>query len=214
MTTQLDVANFALAHLAIGRPIAAMNEATEPAKAISRFYNRSRDESLRAFDWPFATKFVTLTKITGPSPRASVDFLYSYTYPGDCIRARKLRVQPRRPDVRLARVPFITAQQGGAAVILTDVAPIAAAGDFPAMPELEYTVSAGEALWPIDFAAAVSQLLAYYISPLLTAGDSHKLGLRARDEYDRMIRSAWESNMNEREEDIGDPECEFLTSRA
>jgi hypothetical protein len=123
-------------------------------------------------------------------------------------------VQPRRPDIRLARVPFITAQSGGAELILTDVAPIASTTDFPAMPELEYTVAVAETLWPIDFVSAVSQLLAWYAAPVLTAGDPHKLGLRARDEFDRMIRSAWESNMNEREEDIGDPECEFLTARS
>jgi hypothetical protein len=209
VTTQLDVANFAIAHLAIGRPIGAMNEGTQSAKVMSQFYNRARDEALRAFDWPFATKFATLVKVAGPSPRASVDWLYSYTYPADCVRARKLRIQPRRPDVRLTRVPFLVAQ----ALILTDVAPIAAAGDFPAMPELEYTVAVAESGWPIDFVSAVSQLLAWYSAPLLTAGDSHKLGLRARDEFDRMIRSAWESNMNEREEDIDDPECSFLTAR-
>ena len=207
---QLDVANFAIAHLAIGRPIGAMNEATQAAKVMTQFYNRARDESLRAYDWPFATKFATLVKVAGPSPRASVDWLYSYTYPADCIRARKIRVQPRRPDVRLARVPFVVSQQ----LVLTDVAPIAATTDLPAMPELEYTVVVGEAAWPIDFVSAISQLLAWYAAPLLTAGDPHKLGLRARDEWDRMIRSAWESNMNEREEDTGDPESEFLTARA
>jgi hypothetical protein len=214
VTTQLEVANFALAHLAIGKPITAMNEATQPAKIMTQFYNRARDEALRAFDWPFATTFLSLTKVTGPSPRASVDWAYSYTYPADCVRARKLRIQPRRPDRRLARVPFITAQDAGDALILTDAGPIPATTDFPAMPELEYTAAVDEALWPVDFAAAVSQLLAWYGAPALTAGDPQKLGLRAKDEFDRMIRIAWQNNLNEREEDIGDPESEFLSARA
>jgi hypothetical protein len=213
-TTQLDVANFALSHLAIGKPLATMDDARQEARVMTQFYDQARDEALRAFDWYFATKFATLVQVAGPSPRASVDWAYSYTYPADCVRARIIRNQPRRPDVKAARVPFRTAHQGSARVILTDAEPIAAAGDFPAFPELEYTVAVDEAFWPVDFVAAVSQLLAFHASPLLTAGDPHKLGARAFDQYDLMIRRAWQSDMNEREEDIGDPECEFLSARA
>lgn len=208
-TTQLAVANMALAHLAIGKSIAAMDEANQPARTMTQFYAQARDETLRAFDWPFATKFATLATVAGPTPRASVDYLYSYTYPSDCIRARRLRNQPRRPDVRVARVPFIVTQ----GLILTDVEPIDATTEFPAFPQLEYTVVVAETLWPSDFAQALARLLAWYGAPTLTAGDPHKLGQRSLGEYDRLVRSAWNSNMNEREEDIDEPECSFLTAR-
>ena len=210
---QLDIANLALAHLAIGRPIGSMAEATQNARVMTQFYAQARDEALRAFTWPFATKFATLTSVAGPSPRASVDFLYSYRYPADCAYARKLRTQPRRPDLREARVPFVTAQDGTGRLILTDAVPVAAAGDFPAYPQLEYTVAVDESLWPTDFAQAVSYLLAFKSAPVLTAGDPQKLGTRAFGEYDRMIRRAWEDSLNEREEDIDEPECGFLTAR-
>lgn len=211
---QLAIANLALRRLAIGRKIGALTEATETARVLTDLYDPTRDEVLRAFDWPFATKFASLTVVSGPSPRASVDFLYSYRYPADCVAARRLRNQPRRPDVRAARVPFTIGQDGTGRLLFTDAQPIDATTDFPAYPELEYTAAVSESLWPADFCTALSQLLAWYASPSLTGGDAHKLGQRAFAEYDRMIRQAWQNNLNEREEDPDDPECAFLDARS
>jgi hypothetical protein len=213
MPTQLDIANLALAHLNVGKPIGSLAEATQSARVMTQFYAQARNEVLRDFGWPFATKFVSLTLVAGPSPRASVDYAYSYRYPADGVTARRLRIQPRRPDVRLARVPFTVAQDGTGRLLLTDVPPIDATTDFPAFPQLEYTAAVDESLWPPDFVMAVSRLLAWYASPLITGGDPHKLGVRAFQEYDRTVRRAWQNNLSEREDDIDDPECSFLTAR-
>lgn len=213
MTTQLDVANQALARLAVGKTIGAMSEATEAARIMTQFYNQARDETFRVYDWPFATTFATLVNVAGPSPRASVDWLYSYRYPANAVRARRLRTQPRRPDVRAARVPFVVAQDATGLLVLTDAAPVDAAGDFPAFPEIEYTTAMAESVWPADFAAAVSALLAWYAAPALTVGDPAKLGPRAYAEYDRLVRQAMQTGFTEREDDIDDPESAFLDAR-
>lgn len=213
MPSQLDIANQALAHLATGRTIAAMNEATQAARVVGQFYPQARDEALRAFDWPFATTFAALTLVAGPSPRAAVDFVYSYRYPSDCVRARRLRITPRRPDVRAARVPFVVTQDGSGRLLLTDAAPVAASGDWPAFPQLEYTSAIAEAFWPSDFAAGVAHLLAWYAAPLLTGGDPHKLGLRSFSEAGRILGLAFQSSWNEREEDVDEPESQFLDAR-
>lgn len=213
MPVQLDIANQALAHLAIGQPIAAMDDGSQQAQVMTQFYAQTVSEVFRAFSWPFATKFATLAPVAGPSPRASTDWTYSYRYPADAVYVRRLRIQPRRPDLRFARVPFLVARDGTGLLILTDAPPIAATTDFNAFPEAEYTVSVPEAQWPFDFASAVAHLLAWYAAPTLTPGDPSKLGIRAYQEYDRLVRSAWQSSLNEREEDIVDPECAFLTAR-
>lgn len=225
MTTQLTVSNLALAHLAIGRPIAAVKEATQPARVMLQFYDQARDEVFRGYNWPFARKFLSLTKIAGPTPRACTDFAYGYRYPDDCLAARTLRNGPQRPPVTVfdataqfpltpgVRVPFIIGRDDTARLIFTDAEPVAASGDWHAFPELEYTVLVEEEdLWPPDFVSALSFLLAWYAAPTLTAGDSHKLGMRARAAYEDAIGRAWRSHLTEQEVDP-DPDSAFISAR-
>lgn len=230
MSTELEIANLALAHLAVGRPIGAMAEDTQAARTMTQFYAQARSEAFRAFNWPFARKFASLTLVAGSdTTRASVDFQYSYRYPADCLYARILRTTPRRgpllastnvfgvpfvPSERGARVPFIVGQDATGGLIFTDAAVVAATTDFPAYPELEYTVLVDEATWPPEFVAAVSFLLAWYAAPLLTAGDPHKLGDRAAQQYGAALDRAQGVAWNEQEQDYGpEPDSSFIIER-
>lgn len=225
MTTELNVANLAVAHLAIGRPIGAMNENTQAAKVMTQYYGQARDEAFRAFNWPFARKIATAVNIAGPSPAASIDFACSYQYPADCIAVRDVIIAPRRPGVPgpsifvpdpgflmraygVPHTPYRIGTDGTQLLIFTDAAP----DTTDSLPQLEYTIAQPEALWPPDFAAAVSFRLAWYAAPALTAGDPHQLGVRAIQAYADILSQARADARNEQQDDP-DPDSQFITAR-
>lgn len=227
----LQVANLALLHLNAGRPDDSPGEQLRVQRAVRQLYAQVRDEMFREFNWPFARKFASLTKVAGPSPRASTDFLYSYRYPVDCAAAHILRNGPRRALASGAppgafnafdasqtaaaaesRVPFIVGQDVTGRLILTDAEPVAASGDWAAFPELEYTVVIDQALWPADFLAAVAARLAWQAAPFVVKGDASRLRERVRGEYDLAIGRAWGAHLNEREPDP-DPDSSFISAR-
>jgi len=227
MTTQLAICNLALSHLAEGRPIASLSEATASARACTRFYTQVRDEVLREFPWPFALRTTALTVIDGETTRASLDWQYSYEYPTDCLFARDVLVGSRRPQSRPVRVPFvigftpaieedeeeeIEAVPAGL-VIYTDAAPVDATATSVALPQLEYTSSGvTEAIMASDFAEAFAYLLAFTIAPMVTGGDPYKLGQRARAAYEWTIERARNRALQEGEPDA-EPESEFIRAR-
>jgi hypothetical protein len=191
MTAQLDIANMALAHLAVSRTIAAMNEATQAARVMTQFYNQARDETLRDFNWPFARKFAALAQVAAaPTP----DWGFSYRYPADCVLVRDVypSATSRRPLTSAGRVPYIVGQDGTGRLIYASTASL----------QIEYTIAISEAYWPPDFVAAVSFLLAWYAAPALAAGDPHKLGERARAAYQDAIGRAQLAGENEQEEEL------------
>jgi hypothetical protein len=75
----VDICNLALSHVGVSTEIANLDtERSKEAQACRRFYEPTREEVLRAFAWPFATRFVDLQLV---EEEPNDEWAYSYRYP-------------------------------------------------------------------------------------------------------------------------------------
>lgn len=79
----IEICNVALRRIGVTE-IERMDEASEPARACSRFYDFTRKNVLQRFPWTFATKRVQLAMVDEKAP----DFKYVYQYPADALAVR------------------------------------------------------------------------------------------------------------------------------
>lgn len=199
MSTDVQICNMALGHLGIGKQIASLTEKSAEAAACNRFYEQSRDEVLRDFPWPFATKILALGLIE-EDPNDEWDF--SYRYPSDCMNFRRI-LSGTRNDSRQTRVSYRLANDVSGRLIYTDEED--AVG--------EYTEHVTDtALFPPDFVSTVSMILAAYIAPGLTAGDPFKMGERAIKLYEYQRNKA-QGNATNEEQNEEQPDSEFIRER-
>ncbi len=213
--TTTTICNQALAHLAVGKTITAITDANDQnAKACAVFYDTTRDEVLREFNWPFARRYVTLVLVGGTTTvPVTLDYQYSYRLPADCLRARRL-LPGTRLDVRQTRWSFVIGSDGTGRLLYTDFPVVAATSTTPQQPQLEYTTDiTDEAQFTSEFAQAVAAKLAFYLAPSLSqGGDSGKLGARAYQLYQQIINQAQANALNEQVPDPA-PESGFILTR-
>ena len=79
----IEICNIALRRIGVTE-IERMDEASEPARACSRFYDFTRRNVLQRFPWTFATRRVQLARVDEKAP----DFEYVYQYPKDALAVR------------------------------------------------------------------------------------------------------------------------------
>ena len=84
-----EVINLALREIGYPRPVSDVYEGSRASRAALDVYSETRDEVLREHNWPFATRDLALTVVSGLVPPAG--WLYEYTFPADCIRLRNLK---------------------------------------------------------------------------------------------------------------------------
>lgn len=84
MSTQLEIANRALAIAGTRSQLAAIDTTTQEGIYIGLLYAPLRDMMLREGDYDFAMKRVTPATTTLVSPWA-----YAYSYPSGCLRVRQ-----------------------------------------------------------------------------------------------------------------------------
>jgi hypothetical protein len=85
-TTEVSICNMALSHL--GKyVITALTDDTQEARKCNLYYDFARDFVLRGFPWNFAEKRLALTLLSAVEPTG---YDYAYTYPTDCVKARRL----------------------------------------------------------------------------------------------------------------------------
>jgi hypothetical protein len=200
MASETEIANLALSHLNIGKEIANLEtEKSEEAGACRRFYDTARDETLRDFAWPFATKFVTLAPV---ADNPTTEWGKSYRYPSDCVFFRRI-LSGLRNDTRQSRVPYKVTQDAAGLLIFTDLADAVA----------EFTIRETDpSKYPSDFTMAFSMRLAALIAPRLTGGDPFKVGERAMRLYQIEIERARATAFNEQQNEEP-PESEFIRAR-
>lgn len=155
MATQVEIINAALELVSDQTYITALNDGSPAADAATVVYPIVRDLLLRVLNPAFARLSKALV-LTGDNPIVP-PYAYSYVYPADCIRVRRVRPPPsgaNAPDpndplpVRAA-VAF-DATGGGAKVIGTNQVEAWAV----------YTSNApGEALWSPTFVDAMVRRL-------------------------------------------------------
>lgn len=66
--TPIQIANLALLKIGQSKGITALNEASRAAWTAQQVYDHHLRATLRAFPWPFATKYLELTLVQGPDP--------------------------------------------------------------------------------------------------------------------------------------------------
>ena len=200
VTADTPICNLALGHLGISKEIANVEtEKSASAAACRRFLQPSKDETLRDFNWPFATEFITLGLVeTAPNS----DWAYSYRQPSNCSRIIKI-LSSIRNDTRQTRIPYQKASDDTGILIFTDQIDA----------KLKFTkFITDNALYDQDYIMMLTLLLAAYIAPRVTAGDPFKLGSRAYDLYILSKTKAEAAAMNE-QQDEEPPESEFIIAR-
>ena len=142
---RLPVINGAL--LKIGLPPAQdYNDATWGA--IDRFESVAK-QVFRTYAWGFAQKYATLTPNTSMLP--TFGWSYAYTFPSDYLRLIDIHTHH---DLRSYKCRYCISN----GVILANVNPCYAR-------YVAYIEDASK--WPLDFADAVSSLLAAHLAPLI-----------------------------------------------
>jgi hypothetical protein len=212
--TTTAICNLALYHLAASKPIANITEASANAQACLVFYDATRDEVLREFNWPFARRYAALTLVGGTSTvPVTLDFQYSYRVPADCLRVRRI-LSGNRNESPETQIPFRLGSDTAGGLLYTDFAVIAATSSAPQQPQIEYTAElSAEARFAPDFVQAFAFKLAFYMAPSISqGGDSGKLGARAYQMYQQTMAQAEANALNEQ---VPDPvvESSFIRAR-
>ena len=163
MASKNEIINLALGHIGVSQTITDIDtDSSNEGKAINRYYDTVLREVFEEFDWPFASKVVTLAEI---STAPTTEWGYEYTYPSDCLKFLKI-ISGTRNETDTSWVAYEIVHGDTATVIYTDEASAVA----------KYTaVITDEALYPHDFVMALSWRLAFYVSPTLMTGDPFKL---------------------------------------
>lgn len=232
----VSICNMALRHLGQANGIMDFdNDLSEAADSCRLFFPVVVDEVLRAFPWTFATQFVSLAQVGGPTSTSSMpatpEWQYSYRMPADAVWARRILPIGTPITVSITGFPIVASQYGGrfetkesrvpyrivqdsqGLLILTDYPPNPATATAPQLPVLEYIFQQDtESDYPADFALTCSFLLAFYISPSVTRGDKFKLGDRAFAQYNRLRYNAQANAKNEEQPDVA-VDSEFIQVR-
>lgn len=199
MPSDTEIANFALRHIGSREISNIESDDTEEANACRRFYETARDEMLRDFAWPFATRYVALALV---EEDPTSEWAYSYRYPSDALMVRRI-LSGTRMDSASSTARYIVAGDDTARVIYTGVEDAVA----------EYTVRADDTgYYPPDFVMALSYRLAAYIAPSLTGGDPFRFGPITKEMFDRSCGKAKRNAWNEERRDQK-PESEFTSGR-
>lgn len=116
MSSEVEICNLALGYVGVAREIDALDEGSTEADQCRRFYAPTRDEVLRRYAWPFASKVQALALI---AENPNDDWAFSYRYPTDCLRALRLVTGTR---AETAPPPFELGHDAAGKVIYTDQA--------------------------------------------------------------------------------------------
>jgi hypothetical protein len=200
MASKVGICNLALRHLGSTKEIANLEtEKSQEASALRRFYDQTLQEIFEEFEWPFASKFVTLNLI---AEDPTEEWAFSYRMPVDCLKFRRILNGNRNP-LASAREPFREAYDASGRLIFAD----------KATAQAEYTVFVDNpSFYPPLFANMAAAKLAMYIAPSITAGDPYKMGNRAAAIYAELKGAALTSAF-QGQQDEQVPESSFIAGR-
>lgn len=200
-----EIANLALSHLGINKQIeSVLLDNTAESIVVRLHFARVVNAVLRAFAWPFATRYETLTLVAGTAATAANhDWQYSYRAPSDAIFARRILGvgKKRAPDPNPPRFR-IGSDLDGSLVYTNEAA-----------AELEYTARTscpaiyGDAL----FLEALEWRLAWAIGPAL-AKDQKAVDNCLRT-YELLIARARVVGANEGEADDNRVDPDWISGR-
>jgi hypothetical protein len=195
----IPICNLALINVGVTNLIASLEERSKEANVLRAIYGLTRDETLEAAPWPFATRRKVLQSVGSPP----AEWAYRYRYPNDCLTARRILNGVQRVFASDQRIPFAIEEdeENGAKVVLSDQAPAT----------LEYTARiVNPALFTPTFKIALAWGLAVKIAPPLSADP--KFGVAAGQQYQGAINRALARSFAEGQADQ-DPDSEFTRAR-
>jgi len=200
MASKTEIANMAISHLGIGKEIANVDtEKSQEARACRSFYESAKKITLSDLDWNFASTFATLGLV---EEDPTTEYRYSYQYPTDCLRLRRI-LSGSRQDTQQSRIPYRIVVEGGTRKIYTD----------QDSAVVEYTTDITDAsIFDSEFAMALSYRLAAFICSRLTAGDDFRIKAEMLQHYQMEIGFAKKKNMNEVQHDRHN-ESDLIRSR-
>lgn len=82
MASKIDICNYALKRCG-GNTIISLSDNTESGRLANLYYDQTRRELLREFQWAFAKKRANLTLLTSTPV---MDYDYEFQLPSDCLR--------------------------------------------------------------------------------------------------------------------------------
>lgn len=205
MASKTDICNMALSHLKSGIEITnVVTEQSQAAKACRRYYDTIRDEFQSSFAWNFNKKTAALTWV---ADNPTTVWSFSYTYPTDCLFARRIAsVTVDAQDSFAAPVNAI-AVIGNTTTPVQDTQnsaiPFEVAGTliYTNMPSaiLEYSYrNDDETTWPAKVSIAMSYALASYIAPRMTDGDPFNMVEKMMALAEKKLNEAKAASGNER----------------
>lgn len=219
--TNVQIANMALTRVGNSRFISNLTETSNEAVVINSLFTSMRELVLEKYEWPFATAYAELGLLhdreddpsDSPLPW-SYDWRFTYTYPVDCISARRLIYMSQaldrstnaywqgRGDIGRVVVPFsLMEDPSNGKVLVTDMEHAV----------LQYTARVeNPSRFSASFASALAWKLAAEICLPLSANDS----LRSRAEQN-FVLEVTQSAANAANEEVRDPppESEFIRAR-
>lgn len=197
----VSIMNLALARVGVKKFLSSETEARSEADVCSLFYPETRDRTLAAMPWPFATKRSTLSLLTDEASRDG--WTYVYALPNDCIQPRSIYPGTRNPSSK-QRIPFAIEVDGAGTgqVLVTD----------EQTPVLIYTMRFENpvAMHP-DFTDALAWLLAAEIA----------MPLNLKPDLENLCRQRWQMTLARAMSTVGsqgqadtEPDSEFITARS
>lgn len=195
-----DIANKALRALGVSQTVSDFRtERTKEARAILAAYDDAVDQVLRGAPWPFATEFVTLA--LSATSVDSDEYAFTYAYPADCVRFRRIISGVVIPDSAQSEVRYRIVR---GRYVLTN--------QEDAVAEITYRETNVTA-WDTDFAEAIGYFLAALIAPTLLKADTFKLAQNAMQMYSFLIDTAKANAFNEEIREDDQLRSEFDRSR-
>lgn len=184
-----DVVNDALKRIGYKLRVASLYDGSEAAGLALDIYGQTRDVLMRDGDWQFVERNVNAALLKSappggyfppnawtPAAYPPVPWLYSFTFPSDCLKIRALKQQPLFPiNADPQPVLYSVLNDNGYAtptrVIVCNIP----------NPILVYAGRVTNPLdWPVDFAESLSAALARRLAPSLGNLDVERL--EAQDE--------------------------------
>lgn len=200
MPSSTDICNRAIMLCGVGEEIASLDERSPEALACRAVYDQTVREMQREFDWNFNRKVQALSLVE-EEPNDGIEWDYSYGQPAGCLAPRAI-VSGAMPETPQSAIPFDVGTDGTRTLIYTN--------QEDAILRFSASIT-DEALFPDDFAEALSHRIGTKIAPRLTE-DPSKLGNLVAQLYQQSVILARAACRTERKMPIQD-DSEFTRGR-
>ena len=164
-TLAVKVINLALLNIGVSKTITSLSDQSREGLTASLQYDHGLRHVLRQHPWPFATKYLDLTDTELGTIAVPInnDWTFAYTYPTDCVFARRIVPVATGRSFDDTPIPFRMGRESSARVIYTNEEDA----------QLEYTAifDCPEELVDELFVTALAWWLASALAPSLSRMD-------------------------------------------